>query len=138
MLCLFSGFYRNPYVREQLGIWYPGARQYAQDNGYSLLDLFYWEQRMGHWGGQFLAEQDIAMEEITPYNNRILINSLIQVNYKKRRSPNYTFYQKLIQTLWPEALSEPINPDKSYLKKIAKRNTTVLYFALKGKSVLFK
>lgn len=78
----------------------------------NILDLFYWEQRMGNWGAQYPAEQDIAIEEISPFNCRILIETISQAPREKRSAPNYTIYQEIIKNKWPDLLSLPVNPHK--------------------------
>jgi hypothetical protein len=81
-----------------------------QINGISILDLLYWEQRLGNWGSLFPAEQDIAAEEISPYNCRLLIETLLSCPKEKRSAPDYQLYQKLMKIMWPEVLRYPINP----------------------------
>ena len=44
---------------------------------YNILDMLYWEQRLGNWGAQYPAEQDIAIEEFSPFNCRLLIMTLL-------------------------------------------------------------
>jgi hypothetical protein len=92
----------------------------------NVLDLFYWEQRIGNWFAMNCLEFDIAWQDIfTPYNNRSLLIDLLSVDEKYRRPPKYKLYQKLIFSLWPEVLCEPINPHKrrglKYLKKCSMR-----------------
>lgn len=90
--------------------WYPEAISYSRDNNISVYDLFYWEQRMSNWGAIFPFEQDIAIEELSPFNHKNLLFALLHVEYKKRKSPQRTWYEDLILRLWPETLSLPFNP----------------------------
>lgn len=76
----------------------------------NILDYLYWEQRIGNWGAQFPAEQDIAVEEISPLNCRLLINNLLSVPREQRSAPDYSVIRCIIQQLWPEVLDLPINP----------------------------
>lgn len=78
---------------------------------YHPFDLIYWEQRMGNWGGFYPAEQDIAVEEISPYNNRLLITTLLSFPLELRRTPDCSLQREVIEHLWPDVLSEPLNPD---------------------------
>lgn len=138
MLLVFSGYHNKiPYFSKQIEKWYPNASKYSEKYGISLLDLFYWEQRMGNWGALFPFEQDIAVEEISPFNNRSLLISLLSIEPEKRKSPNFLFFQKLIQNLWEDVLSEPINPSEKYFKKIIKGSSTMRYFASKIKHIIF-
>ncbi len=78
--------------------------------GNEVLDMLYWEQRLGNWGAQYPAEQDIAVDEISPFCNRLLIETLLKAPRESRSAPEYTLYQELIKAMWPEVLSVPINP----------------------------
>jgi hypothetical protein len=78
-----------------------------------ILDLFYWE----HWGGNFAAmtqaEFDILQDAFTPYNCRQLLMTMLSVDEKHRNHEEPVLYRKLILNLWPEVLSEPVNPPYS-------------------------
>ncbi len=137
MLLTFAGYGNKiPYFTEQLKNWYMQAKPYAEENKIPLLDLFYWEQRIGNWHSLWTSEQDIAMEEISPFNNRSLLTALIKVDPKHRMSPNFSFFEKLTQHLWEEVLSEPINPDVNYLKKLFHGHTDVMFIGSKVKSMI--
>lgn len=90
--------------------WYKQAKQYSKKYNINLLDLFYWEHRMGNWGAHFPFEQDIAIEEYSPFNHKNLLLSVLRIEKEKRKRPHYIFFSKLIGELWPEALKEPCNP----------------------------
>ena len=129
MLLFFSGHHvsQNAFVRQELEAWLSDVSQYAEEYEIPLLDLFYWEQRMGNWGAFQLFEKDIAIEEICPFNNRSIHTSLLKVKHSRRSSPDYKFFRKLLQSLWPETLSEPINPDINKLKGFIKRDALLRY-----------
>ncbi len=58
-------------------------------------------------------EFDIAWREIiTPYNCRDVLTTMLGVDERYRCAPDYTLFKRLIDRLWPEVLSEPINPHK--------------------------
>lgn len=96
------------FIRTAIGNWFEEIKDKLY--GYDLLDLFYWEQRMGSWQAQSQLEWDIVQDAFTPFNNRELIDLMLQVNPKYRCAPNYSFFKKAIKKLWLETLSEPINP----------------------------
>jgi hypothetical protein len=133
MLLWFSGYGRQArLVEEALEKWYAQACRYAAAAEIPLLDLFYWEQRMGNWGALFPFEQDIAVEEISPFNNRSLLCALLSIHPERRKAPNYLFFRKLAQHLWPEALSEKVNPDARYVKELIKGSSMMRYFVLRS------
>jgi hypothetical protein len=94
---------------KEIDNWRAGFDYKAIEN-FNILDLLYWEQRIGNWGAQYPAEQDIAVEEISPFNCRLLIETLLSSPRYLRKAPDFLLYQDLIRHMWPEILAFPINP----------------------------
>lgn len=65
---------------------------------------------MGHWGALHPAEQDVAMEQFSPFNNRGLLTTLLGVDATERGAPDYPVYRRMVELLWPEAMAEAVNP----------------------------
>ena len=100
----------SSFVVQELNEWRKGFDREPVE-GLNILDMLYWEQRLGNWGALYPAEQDIALEEISPYNCRLLIETLLSSPRHLRAAPDYPLYTELIRYMWPEALSIPINPE---------------------------
>jgi hypothetical protein len=99
---------REPFAIRHLAAWLSDA---ALRHNVKLLDLFEWEQGHGNWLAMTQLEFDIAWREIiTPYNCRVVFTTLLGVDERYRRAPDYRLFRKLIGQLWPELLQEPINP----------------------------
>jgi hypothetical protein len=82
-----------------------------------LLDLFSWEQSHGNWLAGTQMEFDIAWRDIfTPFNCRALLVCLMSVDERYRRSPDHKLFKILIEKMWPELMSEPINPQDGTMK----------------------
>lgn len=82
-------------------------------HGVKLLDLFEWEQGHGNWLAMTQLEFDIAWREIiTPYNCREVLTTLLGVDERYRRTPDYLLFRRVIEKLWPDVLREPINPQE--------------------------
>lgn len=77
---------------------------------FSIGDLLYWEQRIGNWGAQFPAEQDIARDEVSPFNCRLLLELMNAFPLSERSAPNFKLYHDLIAHMWPDLLDYPFNP----------------------------
>jgi hypothetical protein len=76
--------------------------------------LFYLEQRAANWGAMTQLEFDTAWRDtLALYNCRALIVAILGVEESLRQE---SLYLRVIERLWPEVLSVPINPHK--------RNTT--------------
>jgi hypothetical protein len=80
---------------------------------YNLADLFYLEQRAGRWLATSQLEFGHVWRDVfAPFNSREIVTSLLAVPEALRRPPRNQLFTDLITHLWPEALSEPINPHK--------------------------
>jgi len=101
----------HPFLVEHFREWLADA---GQQNHVKLLDLLEWEQDYGNWLAMTTLEFDIAWREnFTPYNCRQVFATLLGVDERYRRDPNYLLFQRAIQKAWPELLSEPINPHRT-------------------------
>jgi hypothetical protein len=117
------------YVENQLNDWIEEIAETCTRNKYNIYDLMYWEQRMGNWGAQYPAEQDISIEQFSPFNNRQLLTILLSVDEKFRIFPNYELFYKIMEKLWPETLKVPLgqygfksnalNSIKFYIRKMS-------------------
>ena len=98
------------YAADSLKQWYAEAKQRCDALGYNLRDLFFWEQVLGNWGSMFAAELDIAIDEFYPFGTRRLVEIILAVDERSRPYTNSKVHRRIIEMLWPELLSEPINP----------------------------
>lgn len=104
---------RSPFIRRAYREWLDATRPQEASKGYKLYDLFYWEQRMGGWQSQSQLEWDIIQEVFCPFNNREILDLMMSTDPKGRCKPNYDFYRRAIDKMWPELLETPINPKSS-------------------------
>lgn len=112
-LCQVTGMMQGenplPFAESHFKQWLDDALPVANRYGYEILDLFYWEQRMGRWQAQDQTERDIAQEVYTPYNCRSLLLALLGVDAIHRRGGN-RLYRDMIKKLWVKVLDERFNP----------------------------
>ena len=103
----------HPFVTKAFEKWLPSNNTYNFD----LLDIFCWEQFVGRLQARNQADQDIVHESFTPFNCRKLLTTILSIDKKYRKHPEYIFFKMLIDVLWDEMLSVPINPrDKFTIK----------------------
>lgn len=108
------------FIENRISEWFDGIKDNKLNFGYDLLDLFYWEHRMGSWQAQSQLEWDIVQDAFTPYNNREILDIILSVEPKYRCEPDFLFFKKSIKILWEEVLKVPINPKKFNLKTFIK------------------
>jgi len=110
-LAILINMYRDPLAIRELSKWtkdLPGTHR-----GLDPHDLLYWEQRAGRWLPSSLLEADFAWRDaLPPFNNRQLLSTLLGAPSTWRLGPGFRLYRALIEELWPDTLSEPINPQK--------------------------
>lgn len=132
MLKYFTGYYKRiPYIDKEVEAWYYPAVRFSMESKINLRDLFYWEMRVGNWAAQYPFEQDIAIDEFAPFNNRKLLLSILSVDYKQRIGPSYKFFRELVRIMWPEALLQEINPSANKWKYRVKDSQNIRYAALR-------
>jgi hypothetical protein len=105
------GLGRNRYAITEIEKWLAGL---GQIHNLSRDTIFYWEQRAANWLAMNQVEFDIAWRDIfVPYNCRGLLMAMLAVREKDRQAPQNRLYKGLVRNLWPEVLSEPMNPHKA-------------------------
>ena len=120
-LAQLIGFHNQEYAIKNIRKWLNQTLPYAKNNNIHIVTLFYWEMRFGNWAPMYNAELDLSIEEFAPFNCRRLINSILSLDDKYRMPSNMLLYQEMIRTLWPEVLTEPVNPGRyTIYKKIKK------------------
>jgi hypothetical protein len=110
MLSQAVGMGTHRFVIKHFNNWLKGP---DRTNNVNIADLFQWEHAHGNWLAMTQLQFDLAWHEIiTPYNCRDVLTTFLSVPEQYRKRPNYALYRTLIETLWPELLSVPINPHK--------------------------
>lgn len=97
------------YMEKSISKWFEDAE--SVKNRINLYDLYFWENISGNWGAKSCAEQDIAIEEVWPYNNRKLMTALLSTGIECRKPPFYKLQREIVKCLWKETLCKPINPN---------------------------
>jgi len=105
----------NQYAVQSFQKW---LDEFDESCGIHMLDLFSWEQSHGNWLAGTQMEFDIAWRDIfTPFNCRELLVCLMSVEERYRSSPDHKLFKMLIEKMWPELMSEPINPQDDNKKR---------------------
>jgi hypothetical protein len=110
LIALENGWRDIGFICDQVSTWYGEARGAAAGANIDILDLFYWEHRMGSWQAQSQLEWDIVQEAYTPYNHRRLLELLLSTPAALRSAPSYSLYKMMCMAMWPEVMRHPVNP----------------------------
>jgi hypothetical protein len=98
------------FAEEYFAKWLSETAEIAHDANLHILYLFYIEERLSNQHGQFQSDKEIAQEEFNPFNSIELIEKFLGIDYRKMMPPDYFFHRMIIRRLWPELLTDPINP----------------------------
>jgi 2'-5' RNA ligase len=109
----------HPFVERAMTNWLDDVG----DPPIEILDLFCWEQMGGRWQAKVRSEYDMVQESFAPLSNRQLLRTALCIDAGRRSAPDFEFFADLLRALWPEVLSEPINPPEplSRSRRIAQR-----------------
>ena len=100
---------RGSRIAEQaIGEWMESANK-GVARGIDILDLLYWEMRLGNWSTLAVSSYDIVFETLLPFNCRNLLECFISVEIQDRLTTKNT-HLCLIKNMWPELLEFPLNP----------------------------
>ncbi len=100
----------------------------AQPRNVHPLDLFCWEQFVGKKQALIRAQYDIVQETFAPLNCRALLATMLSVDERDRRGPEFTLFRTLIERLWRETLGIPVNPaEERRARRIVRRALAALH-----------
>ena len=112
-LAVLMSFPGNKTVEEEMQKWLDELHPSILDSE-NLMDLFYWEQRMGNWGARILTEISYVTNIFSPMNARSILETMLLVPKKHRQFAGNDLAKKLITHLDRSLLSVPINPSLKY------------------------
>jgi len=115
-LAILKGL-NHPIAISDFQKWLSSASAVCEAANMNILVLFDLEVR-SRWVANTFSECDIAYETFNPYNNRRLFCIELSVNERSRRGRRLDVPIKLIKSMWPEVLTEPINPEEHLSGKI--------------------
>lgn len=102
--------YSHPFVENAYDNWIKSSSNLFEKLGYNLLDMFYWEEKMGNWAAK--SKTEAAMDRViySPFCSRELLVTLLSTKRMYRDSHNNKLYNAIIRNLSPKAVGIPINP----------------------------
>jgi len=105
-----DGWREFDFIQKVIKQWINEINTNENHKGYDIYELFYWEHRMGSWQARNQLEFDSIQEAFTPFNSRQLIDIMLSIDSQYRCKPNNLLFKLTMEKLWPEVMSEPINP----------------------------
>lgn len=109
-VAFMEGYPFYKYAVRQYEKWLGESEEVFKKYNYRTADMLYWEENSCNWVSKSCSEVRCVSEYFQPFNSRELISTLMSVDIKHRWKQNPALYRRIIEILWPECLSEPINP----------------------------
>lgn len=125
------------FAKKYFAEWLNECQSDCHKYNYDVLNLLYWEERMGNWGTEIQLNKDLAQDEIIPFNSRLFVDTLLSAPVYAREKPDFVILREITRKLWPETLLEPYNinlrrKSLTVLKKIGIHNLVLkFYYTLK-------
>lgn len=113
MLAALLGYSGNELVESEMQKWLDELPPFVLKNE-NLMDLFYWEQRMGNWGARIVTEISYVTDIVSPMNARSILEAMLRVPKKHRQFAGNDLAIKLISHLDRSLLNIPLNPSFKY------------------------
>ncbi len=98
------------YAEAAIRRWYSTTAPVAKYYNFHILDLLYWEHRMGSWQSQSQLEWGFLQETFTPFNHRPLLESLMSSPAFCRLPPECPVFRDMCTYLWEDTMDFPVNP----------------------------
>ena len=105
-----AGVNAIPFAHADIERWYADALQVRKACGINLLDLYYWELRVGRWCSSGLNILNSASDWITIYSCRALLDLMLSVEEKDRSGSAQALYRAVVNELDPALMQIPFNP----------------------------
>ncbi len=129
MLASFRNFLGSNYAYHVYGDWMQKSSKTIAQNGYHILDLYYWEERMGNWTAKTKTEWNAMGKDIySPFCSHDLLEILLSTPQKLRDRYNNILYKSIFKSISPVAAKIPINP--SFLRRIYTLSTRLGFYGL--------
>lgn len=124
-----AGFAQLPSAIKAFEDWLESV---PKDTGMNMLDMFYWEQRVGNWSATDYQTQETVRNVFSPFNCRQLLVAGLGVPVEYRCVP-HTLYLTICEQLLPKILRFRFNykfsPGRNVmniLRKVARRGLRLL------------
>lgn len=122
LLAQRAKFGNNPVAIKGCKLWLDSL---PDDLPINLLDLFYWEHRVGVWASCGMTFAEAAFEQISPMNCREYLETGLSVDVKYRKSP-YLLISHAIGQLNPSLLQFKFNYDFSdFIRRLKFRSMAI-------------
>ena len=120
IISLWPDWQKIEFIMDNLNTWFRDARPVCKKYGVHILDLFFWEHRIGSWYAQNLNELDIVHETFSPFSYRPMLEVMLGVPARYRSRDTSELHYQILGKLWPQLTYWPINPPNWNRRRMVK------------------
>ncbi len=111
LLAKLLGFAKSEFVIGEMNSWLESLDKVSLGSK-NVLDLFYWEIRMGTWGALAMTEYAAVSPVVSPMNSHAILSGFLGVHRKHRTYYRNELFDALIVKLDSRLHQFPINPNR--------------------------
>ena len=105
LLSSYHGWDKDPFAIDAFEQWLADV---PQDTGIHLLDLYYWECRVGVWGALSAVSLESQVDAFSPFNCRELLATGLGTPVAYRKHP-WLLQRRIVEILAPQISTIPYN-----------------------------
>ena len=102
------GWHELGCVRKALDEWESEIAPICNDFGIDILDMLFWEQRMGSWQAQSFNECDLLHPTLCPFNCRAILEKMVFLPISDKIGPECKLHHRIIANLLGDDLARSI------------------------------
>jgi hypothetical protein len=106
----FDNLVASDFARDAVEQWFAELGDVRARTGHHPSDIWYQENRLPNWLAGGHLEFDIAQDTLAPFNCRAMVDAMQAVPHADHDPPHNRLHRRIIEILWPELLTVPINP----------------------------
>jgi hypothetical protein len=98
-LARLNGFEGIEFIETTYGDWINENAMVFKERGFNILDMFYWEEKMGNWLANGRTATNTFIDDFSPFNCKNLMTLFLSVDEKYRDRYNPIFHKKIIERM---------------------------------------
>ncbi len=128
VLARLNAFGGIAYVEDLYQKWINDSKSIFDKYGYNILDMFYWEEKMGNWLANGRSAMGTVIEDFSLVNCHQLMELFLSVDEKNRDRYFPVLHKKIIEQLDETALS--VYPNNSWKYRIIRTLNVIGVYTL--------
>ncbi len=109
-IALLYGYPNAQYAIDAYNEWLKDNNATFRQLNYNVMDMFYWEERVGNWFAKMKSAYLLFSDHFSPFNSRILLHTALASKREERDAHFNILYKEILSILSKDLNRIPINP----------------------------